>query len=436
MEQIRVDMTPKGIKPVCHSSQYDKGRIIRLNLVDGIQGYTLTGEETLELEVRKPDNNIVTAEVQNTSSNYVLIVTTEQMTACEGDSNCEIRVRLGDTDIGSINFILRVEEDPLKDGIESETEIHNLHTQIEEINAEILPGMVAEEVTRQYDSENVIFDDVPTENHGDGYTVNSAGLKSYIPKAIDELDDVEINNPQANQAIVYNPTTQKFENGEVSTVGGLNDLNDVTLENVADKQELVYDEDDSVFKNKTTRVELTQAEYNQLVEDDEVLPDVDYYITDAPSMQGTSADLSYDGTTKSVYTKIEEIDTELSGKADTSDLSTVATSGIYNDLLNKPTKEFKTVSVYDALQITFPDDGEKKFIIFGSTINDKTLFGVFYARGSNNRCYCTSLGAYSMAIKAHSSLANTFLINIGTYGGGSIVLSTPQEVSITYASYS
>ena len=217
MEQIRVDMTPKGIKPVCHSSQYDKGRIIRLNLVDGIQGYTLTGEETLELEVRKPDNNIVTAEVQNTSSNYVLIVTTEQMTACEGNSNCEIRIRLGDTDIGSINFILRVEEDPLKDGIESETEIHNLHTQIEEINAEIIPGMVADEVARQYTGD-VIFDDEPTENHGDGYAVNSAGLKSYIPKAIDELDDVEINNPQANQAIVYNPTTQKFENGEVSTV--------------------------------------------------------------------------------------------------------------------------------------------------------------------------------------------------------------------------
>lgn len=319
MEQIRVDMTPKGIKPVCHSSQYDKGRIIRLNLVDGIQGYKLTGEETLELEVRKPDNNIVTAEVQNTSSNYVLIVTTEQMTACEGDSNCEIRVRLGDTDIGSINFILRVEEDPLKDGIESETEIHNLHTQIEEINAEILPGMVAEEVTRQYDSENVIFDDEPTENHGDGYAVNSAGLKSYIPKIISALDDVFINNPQPNQALVFDftdPDNPVITNGEVSTVGGLNDLNDVTLENVADKQELVYDDTDDVFKNKTTRIELTQAEYDQLVADDEVLPDVDYYITDAPSMQGTSADLSYDGTTKSTYTKIEEIDTELSGKQD------------------------------------------------------------------------------------------------------------------------
>ena len=364
MEQIRVDMTPKGIKPVCHSSQYDKGRIIRLNLVDGIQGYTLTGEETLELEVRKPDNNIVTAEVQNTSSNYVLIVTTEQMTACEGDSNCEIRVRLGDTDIGSINFILRVEEDPLKDGIESETEIHNLHTQIEEINAEILPGMVAEEVTRQYDSENVIFDDVPTENHGDGYTVNSAGLKSYIPKIISALDDVFINNPQPNQALVFDftdPDNPVITNGEVSTVGGLNDLNDVTLENVADKQELVYDDTEDVFKNKTTRVELTQAEYDALENPE---PDVDYYITDAPSMQGSSADLSYDGTTLSTYDKIEEV---------ASDVNSVITAignigGAYS--LTMPQPITTTSTTYDTYNSRKFSDYDLIIFKMGASEND------------------------------------------------------------------
>ena len=319
MEIITLNMVPKGITPVCHASQFDDGRVIRLNIVDELQGYIFTDEE-VELRVRKPDDNVVTASVAVVSGNaYVDIVTTEQMTACEGDNECELRLTRGEQRIGSLNFKMRVEKDPLKDGIESETEIHNLETQIHDMNEAMLPGMVAEEVTRQYDSENVIFDDVPTENHGDGYTVNSAGLKSYIPKAIDELDDVEINNPQANQAIVYNPTTQKFENGEVSTVGGLNDLNDVTLENVTNKQELVYDDTDDVFKNKTTRVELTQAEYDQLVADDEVLPDVDYYITDAPSMQGTSADLSYDGDTDSVYDVVEEV------KGDVADLSAITT---------------------------------------------------------------------------------------------------------------
>ena len=87
-------------------------------------------------------------------------------------------------------------------------------------------------------------------------------------------------------------------------------LTDVKLTSPQNGQELVYDNTlTSPYKweNRTTRVELTQAQYNTLVTAGTVLPDVDYYITDAPSMQGTSADLSYDGTTKSVYTKIEEV---------------------------------------------------------------------------------------------------------------------------------
>ena len=309
MEQIRLDIIPKGLMPVCHSSQYDKGRVIRLNLVDGLQGYTLT-DETVTLNVRKPDNNIVTAGVTVVSgASYVDIVTTEQMTACEGENLCEIVITKGDVKIASLNFKMKVEVDPLKDGIESETEIHNLETQIAEIDAEIVPPIVAEEVANQYDSENVIFDDTPTENHGTGYTVTSEGIKNYVdnkPNALVDLTDVDIDNPTSNQALVWDTTEQKWINGEVSTVGGLNDLNDVTIddESLEQGQELVYNNTAEVFENKTTRVELTQAEYNALANP---LPDVDYYIIDAPSMQGTSADLSYDGGTDSTHDVIQAI---------------------------------------------------------------------------------------------------------------------------------
>lgn len=130
MEMITLNLIPKGIPPVCHASQYDKGRVIRLNLVDGLQGYTLT-DETVTLNVRKPDNNIVTAGVNVVSgASYVDIVITEQMTACEGENLCEIVITKGDVKIASLNFKMKVEVDPLKDGIESETEIHNLEQQI------------------------------------------------------------------------------------------------------------------------------------------------------------------------------------------------------------------------------------------------------------------------------------------------------------------
>lgn len=94
--------------------------------------------------------------------------------------------------------------------------------------------------------------------------------------------------------------------GGASTVSQLTDV--LLSSEIPDGDVLVRDNNltgGKLWKNATITVELTQAEYNQLVEDDEVLPDVNYYITDAPSMQGTSADLSYDGTTLSTHDKIE-----------------------------------------------------------------------------------------------------------------------------------
>ena len=131
-------------------------------------------DEEITLDVKKPDNNIVTAAVEVTSGNtYVIITTTQQMTACAGDNNCELHVVKDSVEIGSLNFTMRVEEDPLAEGIESETEIHNLTEQVTEI------------VSEQYDSENVIFDTAPTAGHNVPYAVTSAGLKAYVPKEVE-----------------------------------------------------------------------------------------------------------------------------------------------------------------------------------------------------------------------------------------------------------
>lgn len=276
MEQIRLDIVPKGIMPVCHASQYDKGRVIRCNLVDGLQGYVLT-DETITLNVRKPDDNIVTAAVEVVSgTSYVDIVTTEQMTACEGNNICELTITKDDVVISTLNFKMQVEVDPLKDGIESETEIHNLTQQVIDI------------VSDQYDSSNVIFDDEPTEGHVAPYTVSSGALKSYIPKEITGLDDVSISSPISNQALVWDAENNKWTNGEVSTVGNLDDLNDVDTTGKASGDSLRYDGNEWIAK--PTTIEMTQAEYDALQTKE---PNTHYVITDAPNLNPTASDIEY-----------------------------------------------------------------------------------------------------------------------------------------------
>ena len=177
METFNLNIIPGKTCPVCHASQYDIGRTIRINLFENAAVYTLDGTETISVSVRKTDGNVVTASVTNTSDNYVEIVTTEQMTACHGANLCELKIEKGADVIGTMNFILEVEQDPLEGGIASQSEIDNLATQVAAIVAD------------QYDSNNVIFDAAPTPGHGIGYTVTSEGIGQAIDDAVDDLSD-------------------------------------------------------------------------------------------------------------------------------------------------------------------------------------------------------------------------------------------------------
>ena len=76
---------------------------------------------------------------------------------------------------------------------------------------------------------------------------------------------------------------------------------------------------------------LTQAQYDALISGGTVEED-EIYMT--PSAGSGVSDVEVDGTSV-VSGGVAQID--LTGKADTADLSTVATSGSYNDLSNKPT---------------------------------------------------------------------------------------------------
>lgn len=228
MEIIGLDIIPGKTAPVVHASQYDVGRTIGVYLHEGSSAYTLTGAETVTASIRKPDGNVVVLNVANTSSDYVEIVTTEQATACHGANLCELKIEDGGDVIGTANFIMNVEKDPLEGGIASASEIDNLATQV--------AGFVATEVADQYDSANVIFDNTPTAGHGNGYAVTSEGVKN----AIDALGTPTASDVSYDNTVSGLTATDVQDAIDEVNGKGLEDLSDTTITNPSSGQVLVW----------------------------------------------------------------------------------------------------------------------------------------------------------------------------------------------------
>ena len=234
-ERIELNICPAGDMPVFHCSQYDVGRPIIIDLKNGDDAFTPTAGTTFELHCRKVDDNIVTLDTYEVDGNTLTFTSTEQLCACPGDNLCEVAIYLDELCMGTLNFMLHVEPDPLAGGLESETQIYNLTEQVEAITEQVI---------------------------GDNY---------YDKTEVDDLLDTK-----ADKATTYTKT-------EVDTALNLK----------ADKS--------------TT---YTKTETNNLL--------------------AGKADAS------DTYTKTQ-VDDALALKANSADLATVATTGDYDDLLNKPT---------------------------------------------------------------------------------------------------
>ena len=133
-QTIIVDITPGAKeKPVLNASQFDNGRPFNVALAWGGIPFTDAGDFDIEIHVKKPDGNIVTAEPESVVNEVCAFLTTEQMCACHGINECEIVLLDNDIQIGTGNFILDVEKAPDEGGIESASEIANLSRQIDAI---------------------------------------------------------------------------------------------------------------------------------------------------------------------------------------------------------------------------------------------------------------------------------------------------------------
>lgn len=124
-QDVNLNVVPVGVRPVVHCSQYDNNlQAIRFTLYKNNVAFSIPSGAAVLINGYKPDNTGFSYAATAISGNTATFTVTQQMTAIAGEVLCELRVRTSNQIIGTLNFILKVEEAPLKDdSILSETEI-------------------------------------------------------------------------------------------------------------------------------------------------------------------------------------------------------------------------------------------------------------------------------------------------------------------------
>lgn len=138
MQVIKLNIIPDGIYPRVCVNQYDIGRQFQILFYEDISRYYMPNGVTFKINGRKADNHVFeyTESDKYDDSHYVItksgsgtsfqivISTTEQMTAAAGDA--EVQLTLKDSTnrvIGTLNFILAVQERPASVGDPSESDL-------------------------------------------------------------------------------------------------------------------------------------------------------------------------------------------------------------------------------------------------------------------------------------------------------------------------
>lgn len=131
MQIVNLQIAPTSVKPVVHVSQSDVGRQFQLRLFDGAVAYSLPSGTTARIDGIKPDKEGFSyTDATSVSGNTVTVTTKTQMTTTPGNVECEIRLVNNNADIGTLNFIMLVEESPLSDVDISKTDLPDLIAEV------------------------------------------------------------------------------------------------------------------------------------------------------------------------------------------------------------------------------------------------------------------------------------------------------------------
>ena len=212
IELIEIPLIPTGDMPTLHFSQADDARIFAIRIIDESGDSFDTSDYDVEFHLRKVDDSIVTIgpmeEGPASTDHEIYFESTEQLTACIGVNLGELVISDEDRRLGTLNFFVNVEKDPLINGLTSQSEIHNLRGQIEEIAEEVLADdyyTKDETDTKLEDyvlkSEIPGFDDYYTKEETDTKLADYA-LKSEVPDLNDYYTKSDTDTLLADKADV------------------------------------------------------------------------------------------------------------------------------------------------------------------------------------------------------------------------------------------
>lgn len=124
-QTTNLNLVPQGVPPVVHVSQFDhNANALIFKLYNGAAAYSVPSNAAVLINGLKPDGNVFSYQAASISGQTVTCNCERQMTPLAGITVCELRIRTATEIIGTCNFLLAVEESPLKDdSVISETEI-------------------------------------------------------------------------------------------------------------------------------------------------------------------------------------------------------------------------------------------------------------------------------------------------------------------------
>lgn len=123
IQKINLEITPSKQMPVVYATQNEKaGRLVRLFIMDQGKDFILPVNAKITVSGTKANNMYFSYNTEENPSvvsyeeNVVSFVVQEDMTDVFGNSLCGVIIEADDESVGTLNFVMRVQQNPIAEG--------------------------------------------------------------------------------------------------------------------------------------------------------------------------------------------------------------------------------------------------------------------------------------------------------------------------------